>query len=772
MIASRGKDVPSGQDVTLLLGLHWLRDDPGGLNRYFADLFEALRNAGARPRAVVAGPARDAPVGWAAGARFDAPLPLRLWTYSRAAYTAGVGASVVDAHFALNAFWPVVVGRLRHLPLVVHFQGPWAEESVAAGQAGRRIAAKRWLEKSVYRRAAAVVVLSSAFRDLLVQRYGIAPWLVEVVPPGVDLNRFHVGNDARRNLNLNSEVRLVVTVRRLVPRMGLDVLIAAWAGVQSANPDARLVIVGDGPDRRRLNDLITRLDVSGTVRLVGEIDDETLVRYYQAADLCVVPTVALEGFGLVVLESLACGTPPIVTDSSGLPESVRPLDPSLVVPTDDADALGRRIRSALDGTEPLPNGPQCRAYAEKFAWASIAERHRAIYTRAIRGSKQRLRVVFLDHCARLSGGELALLRLLPALDVDAHVILGEVGPLVDKLREAGISVEVLPISDTAGALGREQVSRGLPVSALRHTGAHIGRLTARLRRLRPDLVHTNSLKAALYGGVAARLASVPVVWHIRDRIADDYMPPSACRLVRFAARILPNSVIANSRTTLATLGPAGAAGVAIASPLGFAPFTGEPAPYSDGLRVGIVGRLDPWKGQHVFLEAFAKAFPDGGANAVVVGAKLFGAPGYERELEQLATAFGIEERVEFRGFRESVVEELADLDVLVHASVVPEPFGQVVVEGMAAGLAVLAADAGGPAEVIQHGIDGLLYPPGEVDALAHALQRVGHDAALRRRLGTAARGRAEDFTAERIAPQVMAVYEQMLGRRPGDPDRP
>ena len=151
----------------------------------------------------------------------------------------------------------------------------------------------------------------------------------------------------------------------------------------------------------------------------------------------------------------------------------------------------------------------------------------------------------------------------------------------------------------------------------------------------------------------------------------------------------------------------------MASPLGFAPFDSGPAPHSGDLRVGILGRLDPWKGQHVFLDAFAAAFGDGGAEAVIVGTKLFGDDGYLEELERQVKALGLEGRVEFRGFRDRVDDELRSLDVLVHASTIPEPFGQVVVEGMAAGLAVVAADAGGPAEVITHGVDGLLYPPGD-----------------------------------------------------------
>lgn len=376
----------------------------------------------------------------------------------------------------------------------------------------------------------------------------------------------------------------------------------------------------------------------------------------------------------------------------------------------------------------------------------------------------RLRVVYVDHCARLSGGELALLHLLPELDVDAHVILGEEGPMMGKLRGAGLSVEVLPMSNGTRSLTRDRVRLGgLPLSALTGTAAYSVQLAARLRHLAPDIVHTNSLKSALYGGAAARLARIPVVWHVRDRIADDYMPAAACRVVRAAARVVPAAIIANSRTTLATVGRVGARGVAIPSPLGFPPASSARTARTGPLRVGMLGRLDPWKGQRLFLEAFARAFPNGPQEAVIIGASLFQTTGYRQELEQQADALGLAERIEFRGFRERVDDELDRLDVLVHASLIPEPFGQVVVEGMAVGLAVVAPHIGGPAEVITDGVNGVLYAPGDIDALAGALRRLSADSPLRVRLGSAARIRAQDFTAERIAPEVMAVYRRVAG---------
>ena len=750
--------------VPLLLGAHWHRDNPGGLPRYLADLFTALRREGVRPRATVVGPAADAPVGVAVGGDLGDPLPLRIARFARAATRSARRVDVVDAHFALYAFVPTVLGRLRRMPLVVHFQGPWASESAVAGDSWRwRVAAKRLLETAVYRRAGAAVVLSHAFRQVLVERYGVAPWVVEVVPPGVDLEHFTPGNRAaaRRRLALSHDATVVVAVRRLVPRMGLDVLVEAWAKVEPSLGSAVLVIVGDGPERNRLRSLADRSGAGTSVRLIGSVDEETLVECYRAADVSVVPTVALEGFGLVVLESLACGTPCVVTDAGGLPEAVQALDPSVVVPAGDAVALAGRLSRGFDGTQPFPAAGRCRDHAAAFGWPAVARRHREIYAAVQHGWRQ-LRVVYVDHCARLSGGELALLRLLPALDdVAAHVILGEDGPLVDRLRAAGVSVEVLDIAEGARTLRRDRVAPGtLPLSAVGQAAASTLRLARRLRRLRPDLVHTNSLKAALYGGAAARLASVPVVWHVRDRIADDYLPPAAQRLVRRAARVLPSAVIANSAATLDALGPVAGASV-IPSPV--ASFPEPRRRRADGpLRVGMVGRLAPWKGQHLFLQAFAEAFGGGTELATVVGSALFGEDGYRVQLEREVGRLGLAGRVEFRGFRDDIGEELASLDVLVHASTIPEPFGQVVVEGMAAGLAVVAAGAGGPAEVVHDEVDGLLYRPGDTSALASQLRRLAADGALRDRLGKQARLRGAEFTADRVAPQVMDVYRFVL----------
>jgi glycosyltransferase involved in cell wall biosynthesis len=375
---------------------------------------------------------------------------------------------------------------------------------------------------------------------------------------------------------------------------------------------------------------------------------------------------------------------------------------------------------------------------------------------------RKLRVVYLDHVSQLSGGELALLRLLQALgDVEPHVILAEEGPLVERLIQTGISVEVLPMHGRTRQLRKDNVRPGrLPLRAASDTLGYSVRLAWRLRQLRPDLVHTNSLKSGIYGSIAGRLVGAPVVWHLRDRIEVDYLPQPAVSLLRVLTRHMADVVISNSYATRETLSPR-ARSVVIPSVVGMAVSDAHVPTRGSPVVVGMIGRLAAWKGQDVFLRAFAQAFPHGPQRAVIVGEALFGEAeiAYGDGLRRLAYDLGVAPRVEFRGYREDILAEMRMMDILVHASTTPEPFGQVVIEGMAAQLPVVASRGGGPAEIITDGVDGLLYPPGDIPALAQILSKLAAEPQLRAQLGRAAHRRARDFTAESAAEQIMHVYE-------------
>lgn len=761
----------AGGDIrprVLMLGMGWFPASLGGLDRYFRSLFEQLPEA----HGVVLGPADSAPPSIRLATRVERPLPIRLGAYWLATQRSARQAEVVDAHFALYAAAPLFIGALRRRPAVFHFQGPWAEENVASGDRSRlKFTLRRALERAVLRRADAHVVASRAFRRVLVERYRIAPWEVHVLSAGVALDVFTPGDRgaARERLGIDPDAFVVVCARRLVPRMGIDVLFDAWGQFADDLPaGSQLLLVGEGPLHEELAGRAAGAPLAGRVRVLGRLSDADLVDAYRAADVASVPTIAVEGFGLVVLEAAACGTPSIVSDVGGLPEVTRPLDGSLIVAPADSQALGARLVSAAQGV--VPTRAHTRRYAESFSWPALAERHRALYRRVATGTHDpRLRVVYLDHVARLSGAEIALLRLLPHLrDVNAHVILAEDGPLAERLTQAGISVEVLAMAASTRELRRDAVRIGGGSAAVMlDTLSYVARLTWRLRRLHADLVHTNSLKAGVYGAIAARAAGVPLVWHARDRIAEDYLPRPAVRLVRTLVRQLADGVIANSTATLETLSAPRGERVHCVIPdsveLSDLPRTTAPQTTT----FGMLGRIAPWKGQDLFLRAFASAFPDGQERAVLVGTPMFGEEAYEHELRALVADLGLAERVEFRGFREDIWRELASLDVLVHASVIPEPFGQVVLEGMAAGLAVIAPDEGGPATLIADGETGRLFASRDAKSLAAAMRRLRDDPQERERLGASARRAAAEYHPDTIAAQWEAVYERVLSRAGG-----
>ena len=763
---TRSRVVPSERPTVLMVGEALAHENPGGLNRYLQDLASALEVQGTPVFTIRMGIGPTTSPNHVLAGKTAWPLPLRILSYCRAASRLANHVDVVDSHFALYGLLPVLTTRLRSKPLVVHFQGPWAEESQVAGQrSGAILSVKRLMEAALYGRATRLVTLSEAFKAILVERYHVDPSRVEVIPPGVDLDRFCPGDRlwTRLHLGLSDDGFVAVVVRRLdrdARRMGLDTLLVAWRQVLEAVPGATLLVIGDGSAQGDLQDLARDLNISGAVRFQGRVDDVDLVRAYQAADVSVVPSIALEGFGLVALESLACGTPVVVTDCGGLPEAVAGLDASLIVQSRSAGALADRLTTAARGA--LPDRHACRSYAEGFSWSACARANHGVYERAL---DPRPRVVFLDHVGRLSGGELALARLVEQLDVDAHVILGEDGPLAERLQKAGAVVEVILLPPIARDLRRDQVG-ARPRAALA-SARYVATLTRTLRRLRPDLVHANSLKSSLYGGMAARAAGVPLVVHLRDRLASDYLPPPALRVAQGAIRYFASGLITNSTSTLETVWrrPGHFAVVPSGIP---ASWCSRPIPERlarpGPLRVGMVGRIAPWKGQHVFLAAFAEAFPGGGAEAVIVGSALFGEEAYEKELGRLVNDLGIVSRVRFRGFSDDVWEELSELDVLVHASTVPEPFGQVVLEGMAAGLPVVAARAGGPAELIADGIDGLLFTPGQSGELATTLRMLAEDPFRRQELGLNARKRATSMTVEASAAAVLELYGRVLRR--------
>jgi len=378
-----------------------------------------------------------------------------------------------------------------------------------------------------------------------------------------------------------------------------------------------------------------------------------------------------------------------------------------------------------------------------------------------------IRVLYFDHTATLSGGEIALLNVILQLDRDhvtPIVVLGSDGPLVDALRPIA-RVHIIELLEAIRVEKKDGLGVGslLRIRQVFQIARYINELRCFIRQNDIDIVHTNSLKADIIGGIAARLAFIPVLWHVRDRIADDYLPPTVAKVFRWLARVIPTFVIANSKATLTTL-QLSSGHTRVVHDGTLLPELLEARADRPLLQVGLIGRISPWKGQDIFLRAAAlvkSKFPN--VRFQIVGSALFGEKQYESQVRALCTQLQLDSVVTFAGFRSDIPAVLEDLDIVVHASTTGEPFGQVIIEGMAAGKPVVATNGGGVPEIVEHNQTGILIPMKDPVAMSDAICRLLANRAERVEMGRKGWERVRDkFTLSRVALEIESVYSVLF----------
>jgi glycosyltransferase involved in cell wall biosynthesis len=398
--------------------------------------------------------------------------------------------------------------------------------------------------------------------------------------------------------------------------------------------------------------------------------------------------------------------------------------------------------------------------------------------------KQKIRrVLYIDHTAEIGGGEIALLNLVRNIDsrkVAPIVLLFADGPLVERIRPYA-ETHVLKLESRVAKIGKDTLGWKslLKFRSAWATIRHVFMVTRFAKCAQIEIVHTNSLKSDVIGGIAGRFAGIPVIWHVRDRIETDYLPLPVVKVFRFLCRTVPNFVIANSTATLGTLHLMGKrTGLAIASGIDTAVFTHvvhdgceidgripKDSTKEKEICVGLIGRISPWKGQHIFIEAASllhTEFPS--VKFQIIGAPLFAEREYEQQLHELCERLGVVEAVEFVGFVEDVSRRIAQLDIVVHASTSGEPFGQVIIEGMAEQKPVVATNGGGVPEIVEDGVTGLLVPMGDAIAMANAIDFLLRNPLIAKEMGARGRERAlSQFAIQITARKVEAVYDHVLG---------
>jgi glycosyltransferase involved in cell wall biosynthesis len=403
-----------------------------------------------------------------------------------------------------------------------------------------------------------------------------------------------------------------------------------------------------------------------------------------------------------------------------------------------------------------------------------------------------MRITFLNPVGVVGGAERVLLTAIRVArahlaDAQLEVILLAPGPLEDEARRLGATVTLVPLPAGLAQLGDSRLRGRGRSDTLAHlafgwsalakapaAARFVQRLRAALRRSTPDLIHTNGLKAHALAALA-RPHAVPIIWHLHDLLS--HRPVMAHLLRRLtggvtggiaiseavksdAQTLLPGLAISLVRNAVDTdhFMPADRDGAWLDRIAGF-----EPAP-AGTVRVGLVATYARWKGQDVFLDALARLPAHGAAvRGYVVGGPIYATAGSQfthAALEQRAAANGLRGRVGFIPFQADPADVYRMLDVVVHASTRPEPFGLTIVEAMACGKPVIVAAAGGASELFSSEFDGLGHPPGDATALAAAISRLAGDAALRRLLGTNARQSAvANFSLDRYGQELSAIYK-------------
>jgi glycosyltransferase involved in cell wall biosynthesis len=379
-------------------------------------------------------------------------------------------------------------------------------------------------------------------------------------------------------------------------------------------------------------------------------------------------------------------------------------------------------------------------------------------------------ILFLDQSGELGGAELCLADLAEFSRDRSAVFLFQDGPFAEFLRARRIAVHVAILPKIAARVnkvaGLSSYLRAMPgMGLLMYRGIRVAKDF--------DLLYANTAKALVVGAVLAFLLRKRFCFHLHDILSADHFSAINRRLIVSLAN-RAHAVVTNSRATAEAYRRSGGKNHLVrVIPNGFEiarfqPGFGSPSPESlhgvpkgDFPVVGLFGRITPWKGQHVLIKALAE-LP--GVHGLIVGEALFTDEDrrYFNELRSLAADLGVADRIHFTGFRRNILQLLLAVDLVVHCSTSPEPFGRVIVEAMLSGRPVIAAKAGGAIEIVKDNQTGLLVEPCNSQAFAKAIRKLLENRDLAAEMARAAKKDAEErFCLNRILQEWSACISEV-----------
>lgn len=600
-----------------------------------------------------------------------------------------------------------------------------------------------------------------------------------VVWNGFDVAESGFDRPSRRAcLGVGPHEVLIVLVGRINRWKGQKLLVEAFAKLDhSTREKCRLAIVGSAPPGQEYfeNELARCIKGSGCAdRIILVPHTADIDPIWDASDIVAVPSTEPEPFGRVAIEAMGFGKPVIAAAHGGLIEIVQDRVTGLWVKPNDSDALSEALVTLAHNAplrEQLGQAGKLRLQ-EHFSVKSYATKLARVLRMAATPPKT---VLFVHQSAEMYGSDKVLLWLVQGVQARGFhpiVLIPSLGPLHTELTASGIETHVLEVTK----LNRETLS---PLGLLKLPFKLFGSMREKRRVLagrKVDLVYSNTL-AVLGGAVFARMHGIPHLWHVHELLRS---PTVVRKGFPWMARVLADKVVSNSTMTEQWLleEQPRLAKKAVTIWNGLEP---RPALKPDAaaalrahlqvtagqLLVALVGRINRWKGQELLIEAASLLWQQGVRNVhyVIVD-------GVAEEQEHLIDALGQKigaspaaaqiKRVEFT---DDVWTVWDACDIAVVPSTEPEPFGMVAIEAMASGKPVVVAAHGGLLDIVEDGVSGLHFKPGDIQSFSKQLNRLIVDPALRLTLGANGRNRqTQVFSLDTQLERTVEVMHKMMSK--------
>ncbi len=382
-----------------------------------------------------------------------------------------------------------------------------------------------------------------------------------------------------------------------------------------------------------------------------------------------------------------------------------------------------------------------------------------------------MKIIFVNLGSNISGVEMVILRLIDSikkLGVESFVVCAEDGKFSEELTARGVVVKIIPMASLTRSYN--------PLRYITYLTAyfHVTKLLGSfIKTTNGDIIHCNFISTAFYSLIAAKLTNTPLVFHMHQILKERTVNKIFVKIVSAGV----NKIICVSQAVKSNL-------------LGFGvdpekceviynsvpPEKGNEREVAGGFRrelgidenvkvITLVGQIAEWKGQDVFVDAvkqLVKKFPR--IKAVIVGEIISPvAEKYKKRLVEKVELQGLSDTVVFTGFRDDVGKIMADSDVIVHASILPDPLPTVIIEAMSRGKPVVATNVGGVPELVEDGKTGFLVPPGDACALAEAIEKLIAGPERARKMGSEGkRTIAEKCDPAENVSRVLRVYNQFL----------